>query len=132
MANKIILYAEDNPDDMLILKMAFKRAGFAHALHCVDDGQEAICWLRGDNRYADRKKYPLPDLLILDLKMPKKSGFDVLEWLKEKDELKHLPVVVLSSSDDARDLKRTAALGVTKYLQKSALCEEVIGFLKTV
>src|ERR1700744_2327041 len=98
MAVKNILYAEDNPDDVVIIKIAFRRGGVSAALGCVDDGEDAIAWLNGDGIYADRNQYPLPDVLILDLKMPKKSGFDVLEWLRRESGQQALPALVLCSS----------------------------------
>ena len=131
MEIKNILYAEDNPDDAVILKMVFQRAGLPHQVSCVEDGEEAIDWLSGADGFADREQCPFPDLLLLDLKMPRKSGFDVLEWLKKSDKLAHLPVVVLSSSDDPRDLKRASQLGAAKYFKKSASCEELIEYLKS-
>jgi CheY-like chemotaxis protein len=131
MDTRNILYAEDNPDDAIILKLAFKRAGLSQIVHTVDDGGEAIAWLRGEGNFAKRDQHPLPSLLILDLKMPRKSGFDVLEWLQTSGEFKHLPTIVLSSSDDPRDMKRATELGVTKYFRKSATCQDLIQFLKT-
>lgn len=132
MTVKNILYAEDNPDDVIILKISFKRAGLNPTLNCVDDGEDAIAWLNGNGIYADRAAYPLPDILILDLKMPKKSGFDVIEWLRNSNKFGTLPTVILSSSDDPRDIERASRLGVTKYFKKSATCQEVIQYLKSL
>jgi CheY-like chemotaxis protein len=132
MAIKNILYAEDNPDDVVIIKIAFRRAGLSSSLKSVDDGEDAIAWLKGAGVYADREQYPLPDVLILDLKMPKKSGFDVLEWLRGQSNHQDLPAIVLSSSDDPRDIERVAKLGATKYFKKSATCQEVIQYLKSL
>jgi CheY-like chemotaxis protein len=129
MRFKEVLYAEDSPDDVIIFELALKRASLPLHLHQVHDGEEAIAWLCGDGHFADRTKYPLPDILILDLKMPRKSGFDVLEWLRESKRFERMPVVILSSSDDPRDLKRAEELGVTKYFRKSADSEDVIAFL---
>jgi CheY-like chemotaxis protein len=128
---KNILYAEDNPDDSVILKMVFKRAGLPQPVSCVDDGEDAIEWISGTGKFADRQQCPFPDLLLLDLKMPRKSGFDVLEWLRRSEQFVHLPVVILSSSDDPRDIKRAAELGATKYFKKSASCSELIHYLKS-
>jgi CheY-like chemotaxis protein len=127
---KNILYAEDNPDDAVILKIVFRRAGLPQLVSCVDDGEDAIEWIGGTGKFADRERYPFPDLLLLDLKMPRKSGFDVLEWLRDSEPFGHLPVVILSSSDDPRDITRAAGLGVTKYFKKSASCSELIQYLK--
>jgi CheY-like chemotaxis protein len=131
MAIKNILYAEDNPDDVVILKIALRRAGIRTVLKCVDDGEVAIAWLKGEGVYSDRETYPLPDVLLLDLKMPKKSGFDVLGWLRSSGNFNHLPAIVLSSSDDPRDLERAGKLGVAKYFRKSAACQELIQYLNS-
>jgi len=130
MPYKNILYAEDDPNDIVIFKIAFKRATLPHALYTVNDGQEAIDWLSGNGMYGDRAKYPLPDILILDLKMPKKTGFDVLEWARGQKAFEALTIFVLSSSDEPSDVKRAYALGVTTYFVKSASYADVIQYLR--
>lgn len=131
MSQEIILLAEDNPDDAFIFKMMFDRASLPQTLCRVDNGQEAIEWLSGEGNYADRKKFPAPNLLLLDLKMPIKNGFEVLEWLRTQKQFASLPIAVLSSSDDSRDLKRARELGVSNYFVKSPRLENVIHFLRT-
>lgn len=130
MPCKSILYAEDDPNDVIIFKMAFKRAILPHSLSIVDDGQEAIDWLGGEGKYSDREKYPLPDVLILDLKMPKKTGFDVLEWCRRHKEFEELHILVLSSSDDPGDVKKAYALGAKTFFVKSASYSDVIQYLR--
>lgn len=132
MDPKKILYAEDNEDDVFILQLAMKRGRVAHKLCCADDGEVIISWLQGEGDYANREKYPLPDLLILDLKMPRKSGFDVLEWLRTVPTFNNLPVIVMSSSDDPSDIKRSRELGATKYVKKSASCEEILDCMRAL
>src|ERR1041384_6928520 len=94
-----ILLAEDDPDDVLLAQIALRKARLANPLQIVRDGEEAIAYLQGEGRYADRNRYPLPILLLLDLKMPKVNGFQVLEWLRKQPLLSRLPVAVLTSSD---------------------------------
>lgn len=130
MHPKIILLAEDNPDDAFIFKMMFDRASLPQTLFRVENGQQAIEWLEGKDQYADRNQFPLPALLMLDLKMPIKGGFEVLEWLLAQPELKSLPAIILSSSDDSRDVKRAEQLGVTDYFVKSPRLEDVIQYLR--
>lgn len=130
MRGKIILYAEDDPNDVIIFKMAFRRATLPHDLHFVEDGQQAVDWLSGNGKYADRETFPLPDILILDLKMPKKTGFDVLEWVRNKREFEILQVIILSSSDVPDDVKRAYQLGATTYFVKSASYQDVIQYLR--
>jgi CheY-like chemotaxis protein len=127
---KTILYAEDDPNDLIIFKMRFNRATLPHTLNVVEDGQSAIDWLMGKGKFADREKFPMPNLLIVDLKMPKKSGFDVLEWVRSKPEFDSISVIVLSSSDDPGDVKRAYQLGATSYFVKSVSFEELIHYLR--
>jgi CheY-like chemotaxis protein len=130
MAPNVILLAEDNPDDAFIFKTMFERAGLPQSLHHVEDGKETIQWLSGEGICSDRKRCPLPDILLLDLKMPVKSGFEVLEWLRTQSQFKKLRVVVLSSSDDQTDVKRAHSLGVSKYFVKSPHFQDIIDYLR--
>jgi CheY-like chemotaxis protein len=132
MASKVILVAEDNPDDALIFKMMFKRATLPHALHIVEDGQQVVDWLGGENAYSNREKHPVPDLVLLDLKMPVKTGFEALEWIRAENKFRDLPVIILSSSDDQRDVKRAYELGATTYFVKSPHLQDVIQYLRMI
>src|SRR6267142_2285920 len=98
MHTATILLAEDDENDVLIMRRAFKKANIINPLNLVCDGEEAINYLQGTGDYADRAKYPFPALLLLDLKMPKKSGFDVLEFIKTHPQFHRLVTVVLTSS----------------------------------
>jgi CheY-like chemotaxis protein len=113
-----ILAAEDEESDRLILELAFERAQLAHPLVIVPDGQVMVEYLSGEGRYADRSAHPIPALLVLDLKMPGMSGFDVLAWLAERSEFKKIPVAVLSSSADESDMKEARQLGAREYFVK--------------
>src|SRR5882724_12803021 len=115
---KRVLVAEDDPSDVFFLKRAFNLAGVPTTLYFVRDGQEAIDYLEGENGYADRETHPLPDLVLLDLKMPRMNGFDVLEWLRKQPGLKRLLVTVLTSSDQPQDINRAYDLGANSYLLK--------------
>src|SRR6266567_605609 len=110
-----ILVAEDDPADAFFLQRAFAKAGVSISLHFVRDGQEVIDYLRGEPPFADRVVYPLPQLLLLDLKMPRLNGFDVLGWLKESPDLKRLPVVVFTSSRETADVNHAYDLGANSY-----------------
>ena len=127
----MILVAEDNPDDALIFKMMFKRAALARPLQIVDDGQKVIDWLSGKDGFSDRTTHPLPERVLLDLKMPVKTGFEALEWIRSQKSFEKLPVVILSSSDDPKDVKRAFELGATKYFVKSPQLQDVIEYLRT-
>ena len=118
MSLETILLVEDNPDDVLLLKRAFKKAGLPHALQIASHGEEAVDYLAGDGRYADRDKHPFPALMLLDLQLPRRSGHEVLEWLRAQDDLRRLPVVVLTSSREPNDINRAYDLGANSYLVK--------------
>ena len=118
MSLETILLVEDNPDDVLLLKRAFKKAGLPHALQIASHGEEAVDYLAGDGRYADRDKHPFPALMLLDLQLPRRSGHEVLEWLRAQDDLRRLPVVVLTSSREPTDINRAYDLGANSYLVK--------------
>lgn len=130
MAIKKILLAEDNPDDAFIFKMAFKKAGLPHGIQMVDDGQQVIQWLSGAGDFADRTRFPLPDVVILDLKMPIKTGFEALEWIRSHGEFRDIPAVVLTSSDDPRDVNRARELQATAFFVKSPHLRDVMEYLQ--
>ena len=117
-SRSIILAAEDEESDAFFLGMALKKAGVRHQLVIARDGQEAVEYLNGDGVYSDRAKYPLPKLLLLDLKMPRMSGFGVLAWLATHPDFKNLPAVVLSSSAQLTDIEKARELGASDYCVK--------------
>jgi CheY-like chemotaxis protein len=120
-----ILVADDDPNDVTLLKIACAKAGLARPLHVARNGVEAIEYLGGAGQFGDRRKFPLPLLLLLDLKMPVKSGFDVLSWLRVQPGLKRLFVVVWSSSADPRDIDRAYDLGANSYIVKPSSIEDL-------
>jgi CheY-like chemotaxis protein len=117
---KSVLLVEDNEDDAWMMKMACQRTGIPHSLHIVTDGNAAIDYLTGTGSYADRAAHPLPDLIFLDIKLPKRNGHEVLEWIRGRPDFKSLPVVMLTSSTEPKDVSRAYSLGVTSYLRKMA------------
>jgi CheY-like chemotaxis protein len=120
MNMKTVLLVEDNEDDALIMKMACQRTGIPHSLQIVPDGDAALNYLAGKGAYTDRMAYPSPDLIFLDLKLPKRDGHEVLEWIRSQPLLKNLPVVMLTMSREPSDVSRAYSLGVTSYLRKIA------------
>jgi CheY-like chemotaxis protein len=118
LENQLILIAEDNDDEILLIRRAFRKANIINPLHVVRDGEEAVAYLKGEGQYARRAEYPLPSLLLLDLKMPKKDGFDVLRWVRSQPGLSTLRVVVLTCSEDVRDVNRAYQLGANSFLVK--------------
>jgi CheY-like chemotaxis protein len=126
---KTVLLVEDSPDDIFIIKTACMRSGFPLLLKVVNDGQAAIDYLAGQDIYADRAQFPLPDLIFLDIKLPKRNGHEVLEWIRNCAELKYLPVIMLTGSMEPSDVERAYKLGVTSYLSKQA---NIVGFAQGV
>jgi CheY-like chemotaxis protein len=115
---KTVLLVEDNQDDVYLLKMACTRTGIPHTLRVVTDGAMAVDYLSGNGEYADRTAFPMPNVVFLDIKMPKLSGHEVLKWIRSQPGLKNLPVVMLTVSTQSTDVDRAYELGVTSYLQK--------------
>src|SRR5205814_846191 len=94
----VILIVEDRDDDILLMRKAFHKASMNNPIHVVRDGEEALAYLSGKNKYANRAEYPLPVLVLLDLKLPGMDGFEVLSWIRRQEGIRGLPVVVLTSS----------------------------------
>jgi CheY-like chemotaxis protein len=117
-SNSAILVAEDDENDIALLRRAFHQASFENPLRVVHNGEEAIAYLKAQEPFADRIKNPSPALVLLDIKMPRKNGFDVLTWIREQPEFNHLPVVMLTSSQESSDINRAYALGANSYLVK--------------
>src|ERR1043165_5884241 len=107
----VILLAENGVDDRFLFIQALKRAGLRHPLRMVDDGREAIGYLSGAFFYADRERFPLPRILMLDLILPTVSGFEVLEWVRAGPEFAGLLVVVLTASEKIADLHKCYRMG---------------------
>ncbi len=113
------LLVEDDLNDIFLVKRAFKMARIQNPLQVVTDGLEAISYLRGEGKYADRHTYALPKLIVMDIKMPRKSGFEVLEWVKGSSRvLRRIPVVIVSSSEDPHDINKAYELGANAYMVK--------------
>lgn len=114
----LVLCAEDEESDAIILKRAFKIANVLNPLTVVKDGQEAVDYLCGSGPYGDRNEHPLPGLVLLDLKMPRMSGFDVLRWIVTRPDLGNIPIVILSSSSSEADMRKAREMGALEYLVK--------------
>lgn len=114
----IILLAEDSENDVLMFLRAFKQSGYESPLQVVSNGEEALAYLKGEGKFANREEYPLPTLLLLDLKMPRKDGFEVLQWIRKQDSLSSLVVVVLTTSERVQDINRAYSMGANSFLTK--------------
>jgi CheY-like chemotaxis protein len=116
--HQIILYAEDDENDAFLVERAFNQAEISNPLLIVPDGNEAIQYLAGTGKYADRKNHPLPCLVLLDLKMVGKSGLEVLKWIRNQPSVCTLPVIMLTSSHLDADVHRSYLLGANGFLVK--------------
>jgi CheY-like chemotaxis protein len=122
----VILLAEDREDDILIIRRAFKQANIPNPLHVVRDGEQALAYLKGAEPYQNRREYPLPDLLLLDLKMPRVDGFEVLRWIRQQPYLTTLRVVVLTCSTEMQDVNLAYRIGASSFMVKPADFDNVI------
>jgi len=117
-ANHTILLVEDNEDDVFLMERALKSAGILNPVFVIEDGQRAIDYLAGAGEFGDRGRFPYPLVVFLDLKLPRKSGFDVLGWLRGSTDVPQPLVVVLSSSNSPQDIERVTTLGAARYAVK--------------
>ena|ERR1041384_1988120 len=129
MARNTILVVDDDPADTALIKHVFGASKIRNPIQAVGNGEQAIAYLKGEGVYAQRESYPYPILLLLDLKMPIKSGFDVLEWLQSQPKPPGMAVVVLTGATDTRDLNRAYQLGAHSFLMKPLESEELMNLI---
>jgi len=125
-----VLLVEDDSADVQLIEVALKRSpGEIHLIR-VDDGDEAVAYLSGGEPYADRDEYPLPTTMLLDIKLPKRSGFEVLEWLRsQQGPIRRLPAVMLTSSTHRKDVNRAFERGANAYFAKPESISELAALL---
>jgi len=116
--NQTILLVEDDTNDVFFMRRAFKEAGILNQVQVAQDGRAAIDYLSGGGRYADRDQFPLPRLVLLDLKLPRVMGLEVLKWIREQPVLNGVIVIILSSSQIGRDIDTAYRLGANAFLVK--------------
>jgi CheY-like chemotaxis protein len=127
-----ILMVEDRPADVLLIRRAFGKANIRNPLQVISNGEDAIAYLAGTGAFTDRDASPLPCLILLDLKLPRRSGLEVLSWLRAQPELKRLPVIVLTSSKETSDVNRAYELGANSYLVKPVMFDTLLGMITTL
>src|SRR5689334_17716235 len=128
--NLPILVAEDDPNDVTLLKRAFLKNGINNPVHVCSDGEDAIAYLQGSGSYRDREKFPFPSILITDIKMPRRNGFEILQWLREHPECHIIPVMVLSASREERDVKKSYEMGANAYIHKPSSFAELVKLMQ--
>ena len=114
---KVVLVVEDDPDDLELFKFVARNAKHPLSFHFTHDGDEAIAYLKGDGRFADRKAHPLPDLLLLDLKLPKRDGFEVLDWVRATPKFKELEVFVWTGWENPEHSARVKLAGAKHFIK---------------
>jgi CheY-like chemotaxis protein len=127
-----ILFAEDSQDDAMLTMRALKKSGFANRVHHVKDGAEALDFLYGTGLYAERNSQEKPKLILLDLKMPKVSGMEVLEKVKKDPEFSAIPVVILTSSKEDPDIQKAYSLGANSYIAKPVESDNFFNAIKEI
>lgn len=114
----VVLLAEDEEDYVLLVQRAFAEAKIPNPLYVVSNGQDLMSYLKGDGQYANREEYPLPELLLLDLKLPRFSGLEAIGWIRSQPGLQGLRILVLTSSEQIRDVNDAYRLGANSFLVK--------------
>ncbi len=127
-----ILLAEDNEDDVFLLHRAMTKARVTNPVRVVSDGEQALAYLKGEGIYGDRKKYPFPCLLLLDIKMPGMNGLEVLSAVRQDPLLKRLVVIFLTSSNQQRDINEAFDLNANSYLVKPGSTDGMTAVLETI
>ncbi len=120
-----VLYVEDSQEDFDLFALASKRCGTPFSLQRAVDGEQAIAYLDADAPYNNRDSYPFPDLVLLDLKLPRLDGFEVLQWIRKNPPTRSLPVVVLAGSSFRADIRRALELGANHYAAKPGTFAEL-------
>jgi len=127
-----ILLVEDEPNDAFFFEHCLREAGIANRLRVARDGFEALDYLKGAGKFADREAHPLPCLVVLDLKLPGKTGFEVLEQMRLEPGLRRMIVLVLTSSSSDRDIAKSYDLGANAYLIKPSDTRELARIVQTL
>jgi CheY-like chemotaxis protein len=122
---RLILIAEDDDQDVELLRLALAKEGVTNPIRVVNNGREAIDYLRATGKYEDRQVYPFPGVLFLDLNLPLVPGFEVLQWIKDNEECRIIPVMVLTSSALERDITRAYQLGASCFMTKPGSFDEL-------
>src|SRR5258706_12716527 len=129
-ARQTILLVDDSENDRDIVRVAFKKASFSNPLQETRNGEEAIAYLKGDGAYVDRMKFPMPVVVLLDLNMPMKSGFDLLIWVRTQPALKRLSIIILTASMRMEDVERAFDLGANSFLVKPSNMDALIAMMQ--
>jgi len=128
----VILVADDDADDRLLIKEAFEEARLLNPIHFVEDGEELLDYLTRRKKYSNFADTPLPGLLLLDLNMPRKNGFEALKEIKSDENLRQLPIVVFTTSKIEEDVYRSYNLGVNSFITKPVTFQSLVSVMETL
>jgi CheY-like chemotaxis protein len=130
MSRQLILHVENDPNDVFLVQRAFREATIAAPVQVVEDGRRALEYMVGTGEFTDRRKFPLPGLIFLDLSMPRMNGMEFLNWLRQQPVLKRIPVIIFTSSKHARDVEDSFELGANSYMVKPVSYRELVDQIK--
>ena len=125
-----ILIAEDDPNDVMLLEMAIRKNGITNPVNVVRDGEEAVEYLEGKGQYGDRHKFPFPNVIITDVKMPRRNGMEVVEWVRHHPKCSIIPIVMLSGSRIENDVVKAYKLGANSYFTKPTTLDELTELIR--
>lgn len=128
----VLLVVEDDENDVLLFQIATRRSGSRHAIHSVPSAAEAIRYLRGEGEFADRVKFPVPNVILADLNMPEMNGFDFLKWLRQHPECTIIPTIIFSSSAMESDIRMAYRLGANSFLSKPSTIDSMVELLRSL
>lgn len=128
----VILLVDDREDDILLVRRALTKANVTNPVFVVRDGEEALSYLDGTGKYFNRAEYPLPDIMLLDIKMPRMDGFEVLREVRHRREFKAMRIIVLTSSEDVFDVNKAYDLGANSFLVKPLEFENYTAMMRTL
>lgn len=129
-SNYTILLVEDDENDAMLVQMAFKKNNILNPIQWVKDGSEAVAYLDGEGAYADRKEHPFPEVLIVDLKMPRMSGLELLTWIRDHPEFRVIPTIIMTASKLEADIEKAYSLGANTYMVKPPSLDELAKMVK--
>jgi two-component system response regulator len=124
--NAVVLVVDDSEDDILVLRRAFRAVGILNPVVAVRSGEEAISYLQAKGKYSSRSEFPLPRIILLDLKMPGLDGFETLSWIRSRKEFAGISVIVLTSSNQVKDIQRAYRLGANSFIAKEIEFQDVV------
>lgn len=127
-----ILLVDDDENDVLLMRMAFDKSNLPNTIQWARDGAEAIAYLNGEGAYANRQLHPFPEVLIVDLKMPRMTGIELLTWIRDHPEYRVIPTIILTSSRLDADIQAAYNLGANTYMIKPASLENLAKMVKAV